>query len=230
MPAAGRCDSGAPFTWRRKPRPCSTSRLSEWTGGGSAQYIQFFKRSLEEALEVNRQMADAEERLNRLRARGVDVTEATEASNRSLRRELAELRGEKERIEELERREQRRALQAQIDLAAAKGDTAEIERLKERQRLLKEIRDEEEKQARERERERQRESQQQSRDQSGGGGTTSPAPIRSGGVQRIEVDLKSSGGDDNAGRLNPADLSELERRLTDGIMRQIDQDRMRTFR
>jgi hypothetical protein len=210
-------------------------RLAEWQGGGTASYIQFWKRSLEEAIEVNREMQAAEERLQRLREQGVDVNEATEASNRELRFELMRLRGEKERIAELEERDQRRALQAQIDLAAAQGDYEQVELLKERQRLLEQIAQEEERRAREQERQREREQQQSqsSGNSSGGaqgGGVSTPAPALSGGVQRIEVDLRSSGGDANAPRLNPQDMVELERRLTAGIIRQLEVDAQRTFR
>ncbi len=207
-------------------------RLQEWQGGGTAQYINFWKRSLEEALEVNREMQAAEARLQRLREQGVEVNEVTEASNRELRLELMRLRGEKERIAEIEERDQRRALQAQIDLAAAAGDQEKVLLLRERLRLLDEIAEEEEKQARERERERQREQQQRQR---GSGGSTSgggqagsdpePTPVRAGGAptRRIQIDLNATGGDANAPRMNPQDLRDLSQ----FVLREIERDMQR---
>lgn len=169
------------------------NRLREWQGGGTAGYIQHWKRSLEEALAANQRMQAAEARLQRLREQGVEVNQVTEASNRELRFELMRLRGEKERIAELEARDQRRALDAQIELARARGDEEQLEALRERKRLLDEIKREEEKQARERERERRQEErkQQQQAGSGGGGGNTGfdsgtsgsgPGPARSGGL------------------------------------------------
>lgn len=209
-------------------------RLQEWQGGGTARYIQFWKRSLEEALEMNERMQAAEARLQRLREQGVDVNEVTEASNRELRFELMKLRGEKERIAEIEERDQRRALEAQIELARASGDDEQVRLLNERKRLLEQIAREEEKQSREREQERKRKEREQ-RQQESSGSDSRPsgggsAPARSGGVSRGEINVNfTANPDQNAARMNPDDMSELERRIQDGIWRRLQDDARRTF-
>lgn len=216
-------------------------RLQEWQGGGTASYIQFWKRSLEEAIEANQRMQAAEARLQRLREQGVDVNEVAEASNRELRFELMKLRGEKERIAEIEERDRRRALEAQIDLARASGDDEQVRLLNERKRLMEQIAREEEKQARERERERQREEREQKRRQqsgtSGSGGQTSSsasgggsAPARSGGVPRSDINVNiNASPDQSAARLNPADLNQLRQQLSEELFRALEADARRTF-
>jgi len=213
-------------------------RLQEWQGGGTATYIQFWKRSLEEAIEANQRMQAAEAKLQRLREQGVDVNEVSEESNRELRFELMKLRGEKERIAELEERDRRRALQAQIELARARGDEEQVLLLQERKQLLQQIAREEEKQAREKEqrrrqeeRERQRETQGSSADSRPSGGGSSSTPARSGGVRRDDININFNAiPDQSAARLNPQDMGELERRLTDGLLRRLQDDARRTFR
>lgn len=212
-------------------------RLSEWQGGGTASYIQFWKRSLEEALQVNREMQAAEERLQRLREQGVEVNEVTEASNRKLRFELMKLRGAKEEIARLEERDRRRALQAQIDLASAAGDTEQVRLLRERLQLMDQIEREEKKQARERQQERKRKEREQRQQQRSGdtdsrpsGGGASSGPARSGGIQRGDININlNATPDQNAARMNPQDLNELKRQVEDGLLRRLQDDARRTF-
>lgn len=201
-------------------------RLQEWQGGGTAQYIQFWKRSLEEAIEVNERMQAAEARLQRLRERGVEVNEVTEASNRELRFELMKLQGQKERIAEIEERDRRRAIEVQLDLARASGDEEQVRLLNERLRLMDQIAREEEKQARERERERKRKEREQRQQQ--GGGASTPPPVRAGGApeRRIQIDLNAIGGDANAPRMNTQDLRDLSRL----VLRELESDMQRVGR
>lgn len=195
--------------------------LSKWEGGGTAAYIQHFKRSLEGALVVQREVERAQARLNTLQGQGVSVTDNFAEANRNLRYELMELRGETEKLAEAQEEERMAALKAQLALAQAQGDDERVERIRENIRLTREL-------EREREREAQNEKRrEQDRDpQADKEAAEAMERASRGGVirQEIRVVIESGIGRDGRAELSQADLD----RLTDRIMQRIDIDRART--
>lgn len=224
--------AGGTIELAAKAQEVFNQKVSEWEGGGTARYISFWRRALEDALETTERINDAQERLNRLRDQGIDFNQASAESNRDLRRELAELRGEKERIAALEEQEQRRALQAQIDLAVAEGDREQVRLLEERRILLDQIAREEKKRAQERQREREKEQQEQERSSGPSQPDRQPSRPRASEPRPsfssdININLNAR-ADADAARLNPADLAALERRIVEQVLRRIQDDARRT--
>ncbi|HSH47127.1 MAG TPA: hypothetical protein VK991_00845, partial [Halomonas sp.] len=195
--------------------------LAKWQGGGTATYIQHFKRSLEGALEVQQRVELAQGRLNTLQNQGVSVTQNFAAANRELRYELMEVRGETERLAEAQEREREEALRAQLALAQAQGDEERVEQIRENIRLTREL-------EREREREAQNEKRrEQDRDpQADKEAAEALERASRGGTirQEITVRIESGIGRDGRAELSQADLD----RLADRIMQRIDIDRART--
>lgn len=196
-------------------------QLQQWQGGGTAAFINLFKRSLEGALEVQREVERAQARINTLQGQGISVTDNFAAANRNLRFELMELRGETEKLAEAQEEERMAALQAQLALAQAQGDDERVERIRENIRLTRELRRERERQEREEQRNQQDRDPQaekeaaQALERASRGGT-----IR----QEIRVVIESGIGRDGRAELSQADLD----RIVDRVLQKIDIDRNRT--
>ena len=201
-------------------------QINNFNGITASSFASHYRRSLDQALEITRKQRIEEERLQRLRDAGIPTLDNLTESNKQLRFELMELRGEQEKAAELKEQEERAELLKQIQEAGQAGDIEHRQLLRERLKLMDELSREREKQAKEAE----READAREREERASGGerdTVKRSGPSAGGRRQIEVTIKAEGGQPGGPGMSEADLAKLRQGLTREVLDEIRRDQQR---
>jgi hypothetical protein len=226
-------------------------RVNEWSGIGTASWINHYRRALEEAKKMTDEAREAEERRNReieraerinddytrslerLRRQhqmtgqtGVNSVEDLARANRELQFEIMRVRGEEEELAELRERERRKELQLQRRAAIEAGDRDRLNLIEEQLKLLDTLAREERRRERQGSADREREAKTR-KEAAQAEERAARLGSASAGKREIEVTIKAEGGQPGGPAMSEADLAKLRQGLTREVLDEIRRDQRR---